>query len=770
MKKVLVLLLVFNSLLPFAQAQTPDWYFIRPDNTGIGGDYLQSIRSDCNGNIWTGGYMPFWSNGSVVRFNYTDTIYTCWGNYDNYLPADRVFDIAFDNNDGVWVATNGIGNGIAHGGIAHYDGTTWTTYTSLNTPLPEDDIRGICVDGNNTVWATFLNVTNGNGGIAKFNGSTWTIYTPSNSNLQSGMVDKIVADAQNNIWIGTNLGLIKFDGLNWILFSAANSGITQNDVKDVEYDASTNKIYAVTNTSVDIYDGSSWSHINSTNSPVSQNGLFAVDAHADTVIVGVLASTSGCYIYDGTSWTIHNSPNHVYDVRIGDNGTYWTCGIGFLEKYDGISWKTYTRYNTGLVDYINNEIFVDSKNRKWFANDEGGIQVFDCPHWEDYGKFNQGLFPSLQNNTPIGSSVTEDSYGDIWMTYYGGTGYAIQIPGGDYKNYASWILWDNTNTTANFQTPEEVEADDSGHVFMRLYNSSVMKFDHANNSWVNLNSGNSGLPPIGLNCMTPRTGGKMYFGGFREIAILDNGIWSSIDSASLGNGTIDYVYDIAFDHNNYMWLATNHGVYKYDGTTWTNWTEANSSIAANHVTSIEFGGGDTVFIGAHNTQTAPYYGGISAYNGTTWTSFLEGSSPIAHKQVEDLEMDKLGNLWIITQTEGITVYKKGGVVGFECIDRTLQACATTGIAENYPINKAPILISPNPFQSTINIDFNSSETNPVSIGIYDVLGKEIMNIQFNQFLTSERVIEVDLSKLNTGIYFCKIKSNDNLQTIKLIKN
>ncbi|MBL0342858.1 MAG: hypothetical protein IPP71_19425 [Bacteroidetes bacterium] len=89
-------------------SQSPDWYFIRPDNTGIGGDYIQTVKSDCNGNIWTGGYMPFWSNGSVVRFNYADTIYTCWGDFDNYLPADRVYDIAFDNNDGVWVATNGV--------------------------------------------------------------------------------------------------------------------------------------------------------------------------------------------------------------------------------------------------------------------------------------------------------------------------------------------------------------------------------------------------------------------------------------------------------------------------------------------------------------------------------------------------------------------------------------------------------------------------------------------------------------------------------------
>lgn len=768
MKKIFITLILCN-LFSIVKAQNPEWYFIRPDNTGIGGDYLETVTSDCNGNIWTGGYMPFFSNGSVVRFNDDDTIYTCWGNYDGYLPADRITGIAFDNSDGVWVSTNGIGNGIAHGGIAHYNGNTWVQYTSANTPLPNDDMEGITIDGNNNVWATYSDVSSGFGGVAKFNGTTWTIYTSSNSNLQSGMVNKIVADSQNNIWIGSNLGLIKFDGLNWILYSPANSGMMGFDVKDVEYDASTNKIYAVTSTSVDIYDGTTWSHINSSNSPISSTGLYTAFARGDSIIIGVLASNSGCYVYNGVSWVTHSSSNHVYDSHIDVDGNFWICGIGFLEKYDGNTWKKYTRKNTGLVDYFNDDVFVDSKNRKWFANGEGGIQVFDCPHWEDYGKFNEGLFPSLQNNTPIGSSVTEDSYGDIWMTYYGGNGYAIQIPEGDYKDYASWKLWDNTNAGTNFQTPEEVEADDSGHVFMRLYNSTVQLYNHNTNAWTNLNSGNSILPAIGLQCMTPRIGGKMYFGSFMFIYILDNGTWSSIDFAALGL-PIMYVFDIAFDHNNNMWLATDHGVYLYDGTTWTNWTEANSTIAADHVTSIAFGNADTVFIGAHNTQTFPYYGGISVYNGTSWTSFLEGSSPLAHKQVEDIEMDTLGNLWIITQTEGITVFKKGGVVGFDCIDRSLQPCMLTSVVENYFSADTAITVFPNPVTSFTTIEVNLSETKNISVTIIDVTGREVKNIATKNLSAGNNKIHLDLSELISGVYFLQLKSNQNLQTVKLIKN
>jgi len=762
MKKLNRIFLFFLTSVLTAEAQSPEWYFFRPDKTGISGDYHQVVTNDCSGNIWTAGYMPFRAEGSVVRFNYADSVFTCWGNYDGYLPADRVYDIAFDHNDGVWVATNGVGTG-GHGGIAHYNGSAWTQYTSLNTPMPEDNMRGITVDGNNNVWATFLNVNTNIGGVAKYNGTTWTVYTPANSNLQTSQVDKIKADAQNNIWIGTSSGLIKFDGVNWVL------NLNGSNVSDVEYDVSTNKIYAVTDAAIHIYDGSTWSQISSANAPISATGLWAVDARGDSIIIATIGGTYLTYIYNGTNWFTHSETDHTYDARIDLPGNFWICGIGFLEKFDGNSWVRYTRFNTGLVDYTNNQVFADSKNRMWFANGEGGIQVFDCPKWEIYGKDNGGLFPSLQNMTTIGTSITEDSYGDIWMTYDGTLGYAIQIPGGDYKNYASWKLWDNTNAGGLFQSPLETEADDSGHVFMRLYSSTVQMYNHRTNTWTHLDASNSGLPSSGLLCMASRAGGKMYFGGAGAIYILDNGVWSAINFNLIGL-PITAVNDIAFDHNNNMWLATEQGVYKYDGITWTNWSESNSAIAADHVTSIAFGNGDTVFIGAHNTQIFPYYGGISVYDGSSWTSFLNGSSPIAHKQVENLEMDALGNLWMITQSEGISVYKKGGLAGFDCIDTQLQSCSTTGIhVADYAGNPA-ISVYPNPFTNATTIEINLVEMKNSLITVVDITGRSVKNIDVANLQIGKNEIKIDLSGFSSGIYFCKINSDQHTETVKLIKN
>ncbi|MEP7265944.1 MAG: two-component regulator propeller domain-containing protein, partial [Bacteroidota bacterium] len=347
MKKIINLLsfILLLSATGVAQTIDPNWKYIRPTNTGLGGDYFRNIEVDQCGNKWTGGYLPFYSEGSVVRFD--DSVFTAWSNFEGYIPNAQVYGIAFDQNNGVWVVCNANVNFNEHGGVAHYDGTTWTKWDMTNSPLPTDLMNAIAIDHNNNVWVTFSDFNTSQGGVAKYNGTTWTVYTPSNSGLPTTDVTDIDVDAQNNIWIGSNSGLIKFDGLNWITYTSSNSGISFNQISDVEVDESTNKVYAATTISIDIYDGTNWSHINNSNSPFGNINLTEIDARGDTVIIGSLGGISGAWIYDGSNWTSHISGGHVKDVRIDNDGYFWTCGNGFVEKFDGNNWTTYSSMNTG---------------------------------------------------------------------------------------------------------------------------------------------------------------------------------------------------------------------------------------------------------------------------------------------------------------------------------------------------------------------------------------------------------------------------------------
>ncbi len=667
MKNLLLTFFMLAFAFPIAIAQfptlNPEWTYIRTDNTGIGGDQHFVVRGDRFGNMWTAGRMPFWSQGSLVRFD--GTTFTNWGTYaDNYLPDEIINNIAFDNNDRIWVGTN---NGLATSG----DGINWQHHTSANSALQWDQIKGISIEADNDVWVVTGEEGSGfDGGVGYYNGNAWTFYTSSNSNLPSQQLTDIAIDQNNNKWITCNLGLIKFDGTNWNLFTSSNSGLSPGAPREVMVD-SLNRVWICNGPNVDIFDGTTWSHINNTVWPVANFNATTMYIRGSKIILTETTNSSRIMMFDGTSWTWEWTNDFLLSSYIDVNGNFWAAGTIAVRKREATQWKIYTRYSTSLAENSNKDIFVDSKNRKWFANGNGGIQVMDCPNWEVYGILNQGLFPVPQTQSYVGNYISETPDGDIWFIYEGSDGYAIQIPNGDYQNYASWVVWDKNNSHPWFQGPEQAEGNDSGKVFfISDYTSNTFMYDKNTNSWSlwDFSNGITGLP----SCLEARSGGRMYVGHIGGIDIYDNGVWSVMDLDTVG---ISYIFDIKFDAGNNMWIGSEEGLWKFDGTVWTTWNTSNSNIAADVVWAVEIDKtNNIIYAGAHNTLNFPYYGGLSYFNGTgnVFSTFLEGSSPISHKQVEDLALDTLGNIWILTQGEGVNVHNPNGVTGFECIDRTLQ--------------------------------------------------------------------------------------------------
>ncbi len=295
---------------------------------------------------------------------------------------------------------------------------------------------------------------------------------------------------------------------------------------------------------------------------------------------------------------------------------------------------------------------------------------------------------------------------------------------------------------------------------------NTFMYDKATNTWT-LWDFTNGLtaPPT---CLAARSGGKMYVGHYQGIDIFENGSWSTLNLASEG---ISHINDIRFDANDHMWLATAEGLWKFDGTTWTNWNETNSNIAANRVTAIDIEYlTNYIYVSAHNTQIWPYYGGISYFDGTgnTFTTFLDGSSPLAHKQVEDIAIDGFGNIWALTQSEGFSIYNPTGIDGFECIDHTLERILS--VDDN---NQDGSLIAhnhPNPFTTTTTIEYISEDISPISLVVFDMLGRKINTMLITDVQMGNNSIALDLSHQVSGVYFCKLTSNSKSKTIKLLKN
>ena len=122
----------------------------------------------------------------------------------------------------------------------------------------------------------------------------------------------------------------------------------------------------------------------------------------------------------------------------------------------------------------------------------------------------------------------------------------------------------------------------------------------------------------------------------------------------------------------------------------------------------------------------------------------------------------------LTLSLGITIYNPGGVLGMECMDRSLEICVTSSVSEMAEVASA-IEAWPNPFSDQTTIVFNS-DSEISSVIICDVLGKVIKRISTNELKAGFHKIDLDLSDVQSGIYYCHLVSDNKVMSAKLIKN
>lgn len=744
------------SLKSFSQSE--NWKYFRAANTGVCGEEHNFISEDRFGNIWTGGRsVLFFGEASVVRFNHFDTIFTCWSDFDGFLPSDFVNDAEVDSLDVLWVATGE--------GLVRYDGNEWTTFDMSNTPLPSANIRSVSFDHNGAVWISFQEINMNIGGVAKYDGTDWSVYTPSNSDLPHHECYDVLVDSQDLVWIRSQLSVTRFDGLNFTDFDYTNSGIASIQILDVDLDEDDN-LYVTCQgpqyTEISVWNGIEWSSINQTNTEAMQNNYFyEFDIRDGKMIMG----GSNVLIFDGIQWDLYPSSGAIFDVLIDSDGTFWVAGFSNLSKLTDQGWKDFERYSSGISEDLNENIFIDSQNRFWAANGNGGIHIFDCPKWQMFGPANQGLYPSPQDLSFVGSTVCEDSEGNIWFAYNSTSGTVVKIPNGNYQDYDSWEVFDASNSPVSWI--EESVADGFGNVFFYSDYGTYM-YSNSTGEWTMWDLTNSPLQYYTYGFGVDADG-RAYFGGFQHLIIYDNGLWSDIDLTALGTN-ISVINDIAFGPDGYMWLATDEGLWKWTGAQWTNWNMANSNIVADHITSVAFSADGTVWVSGY-TAAGFLTGGIAKLNSSNeWVVYNVNNSGLASEQIDDIEFDGLGNLWVNTYPRGISVFNENGLVGFECQDFELQGVGGVGIMESTLDNNSGFNCFPNPFESNIYMNINAEAFLEVDVRVYDIAGRMVCLNSDVKIVPGHNQIEMDLSGIIPGVYFLEVQGGNVLGNTRIVKN
>ncbi len=92
------------------------------------------------------------------------------------------------------------------------------------------------------------------------------------------------------------------------------------------------------------------------------------------------------------------------------------------------------------------------------------------------------------------------------------------------------------------------------------------------------------------------------------------------------------------------------------------------------------------------------------------------------------------------------------------VEVTIESPKVFSLEQNYP----------NPFNPTTTIKYGLPEAGQVTIKVFDILGGEIKTIVNSHETAGYHEIEFDGKSLSSGIYFCRMKTENYTNTIKMI--
>ncbi len=290
-----------------------------------------------------------------------------------------------------------------------------------------------------------------------------------------------------------------------------------------------------------------------------------------------------------------------------------------------------TTYNKSFYNEVNSPLA--SSGVDGIAIDQSGNKWFATS--EGLSKFDGSSWTTYtgSNSDMISSNlydVAVDDSGHIWL---GSPAGAMEFDGTnwtDYYNYSDIFV-----TTV----------DGEGKVWLGTRYSGVYVYD---TSWTQYDAS---LPDSYINAIEYDSDNNVWVGTNDGVAKYDGSSWSSWTYSN--SDLPDYeVLSISFDDSNNKWFATNDkGAVKFDGNSnWTIYEQTNSSISDNNVAAVYVSNDNKKWIGAKDS--------LNIYENSSWSSTYISNSGLLMQAVSDIGVGTNSTAWIGSQ-EGLIKLKKG---------------------------------------------------------------------------------------------------------------
>jgi ligand-binding sensor domain-containing protein len=360
--------------------------------------FVYDIQEDYQGNILAG------TDGGIAVCSFRDSkpmITTL--NHKNGLPDNIVKKILISGDGFIWLATE-------DAGIIRFDPKAQKFSSLFSAGWNFGSVSDFVSKGSK-FW-----ISGSSFGFIVYDHKTKSYKQyDTRSSSQASSIQTLLKDAEGNIWAGSKTGVIRTPG-DYLEFIPTGQ-VSQNTLTVAEDKT-----------------GCIWFS--------NSAGLFkrCVDATGNVSVTNVLQNTQyrnyrviSLYSADEHVWAglygegvlqinISNGKIKLYNKELrngnvlsitGKDDKIWLATLGGAEQITVSEGKvTFKNHSTesGLSSDFIYQVFIDSKDRVWFATDGKGVDMMDT---EGFHHFQQGLA------SPVVYGIAEDSNRDIWINVQG---------------------------------------------------------------------------------------------------------------------------------------------------------------------------------------------------------------------------------------------------------------------------------------------------------------------------------------------------------------
>jgi len=356
------------------------------------------------------------------------------------------------------------------------------------------------------------------------------------------------------------------------------------------------------------------------------------------IALAFLATTrfSFSQTYDFRNFNVEDglAQSQVLSICQDRNGNVWFgTNSGGVSKYDGNKFISLTE-NDSLV---NNVVFsiTEITNGKLLFGTNGGLSIYNGRTFTNYTEKN-----GLPHNRVF--KIIQDQKGTIWI----GTGKGV------CQLQNSIIIPFTGDTLLNNAKIFTIYADKAGNIWFGTIGDGVIRYNPGSSKFTQLTEAN-GLSNNFVRSINEDIQGSIYIGTNTGICKVNS--QGSIEKVNIPKQENIAFTDIVTDNKNNLWMATNEGIYKYNGFICKNYREKNGLASNNLYCAFQDREGNFWF----GTTGS----GVSKFAGETFISYSTKDS-LPSDYINCIFQDSRNNMWLGVKDNGVCKMQNNKITNY----------------------------------------------------------------------------------------------------------